>query len=1090
MKNHLTGCVNMDKENINDLLFTAEQVINQAHYGNLSELNIIALDDESQKIHAEDVLCLFKISEIVYDENEAGADKFSVVFNALHSCGASCIMILECVEGRTELYLGAVNKQRYENIFYLNIVRDILKTSIYGNLPGSEIEEVISRKDIKKVLQNALDNGFDSQCITAVSCVANLPKTYNVCENRIETLLSAVRGSNFSIIVMADPVSNEQIDIVKEGYEDLGTNLSALENMSFTLQTGSNYTTSENTSTSFNESLTRGISLTQSHTASGTYKKEKSEEEKIADTGKAMLNLAAGGAALMATGDLGSMYLAMNMTKQVTKALPTGKTPAGKENALIARPDEVSLIEQQSNRLYSEVPDSITDTRGTQEGLNITRQHGKTEQVGKGESLTQIESTSIQKTSVNLHISELNDRLKRYLQWLNESKNYGMFNCCTYIVSGSASTNLFVAGQYQALIQSYGESGQAMNINTWTKENGVEKIRNSLLHLVHPAFECADTENVFSTAMLLSSKELSKQMSLPRKSILGVSVANHAAFGIEVVRKSSLAKGALVRIGEVQHMGKSTGQPVLLDLQSLASHTFIAGTNGSGKSNTVFKILEELLRLKLPFMVIEPAKGEYKNLFGNDANVTVYGTNPKKTKLLNINPFWFNDDVTVHEHIDKLIEIFNASWSMYAAMPAVLKASIENAYKSCGWNLKTSECLGKKKFPTVKDVLAEFNKKMKSTTFSDEVKGNYVGALSTRMESLCNGIYEEIFLNGDLGDEALFDNNVLIDLSRVGSSETKSMIMGFLVVRLQEYRMKNEALNLPLRHITILEEAHHLLRRTSSGQSDAGTNMLGKSVEMISNMIAEMRSYGEGFMIVDQSPGLLDMSVMRNTNTKIIMCLLENSDRELVGNTIGLNAEQKAELSRLTTGVCAIYQKEWLEPVLCLVDKASHRESLYRYTPPVAKTKAQGDLKKARGVAFEILTPLRRTDADRNDEIPSTVKALETSVEADKKLAELLIEYLKTKAIRTRGVIEPYATIIWELLDGDNIWEFVFKLIANKDLELFDSLMREQINKSIICTSETQNSIISLFLQKKGNDQKVHDFFSKWSWKFMLNQRV
>src|SRR5699024_7655638 len=108
--------------------------------------------------------------------------------------------------------------------------------------------------------------------------------------------------------------------------------------------------------------------------------------------------------------------------------------------------------------------------------------------------------------------------------------------------------------------------------------------------------------------------------------------------------------------------------------------------------------------------------------------------------------------------------------------------------------------------------------------------------------------------------------------------------------------------------------------RTSAAQSNEGTNVLGKSVEMISNMIAEMRSFGEGFIIVDQSPGLLDMSVMRNTNTKIIMRLLENSDRELVGNTIGLNSEQKAELSRLKTGVCAIYQKEWLEPVLCLVD--------------------------------------------------------------------------------------------------------------------------------------------------------------------------
>lgn len=1072
----------MGRENTNELLFMAEQVINQSHYHKLSEWKIMDLDTVSQSIHAEDVLCLFRISEIVYDENESAADKFSIVFSALHSCGASCLMILECVEGRTELYLGAVNKQRCENIYYLNVIRDILKTSIYGNLPGSEIQEVVSRKSMKKILKNALDSGFDSQCITAVSCVANLPDAESAPEHGIETLLGAVRESNFSILVMADPVSEEQIDRVKKGYEDLGTNLSALEAVALTLQTGSNYTTSENSSTSINDSLTRGINLTQVHTVSGAYKREKSEEEKLAEAGKTVVKLAAGGIALIGTeGNIGAAYLAMNAAEQLmSSGQKSGLVPEG-ESAEVALP---------GNGLYGSEPDSITDANGTQQGWNISQQQGETKQVGKGSSLTQVESVSVQKTTKDLHITELNDRLTYYLKWLNKSRNYGMFNCCTYIVSGSASTNLFVAGQYQALIQSYGESGQPVTINTWTKENGVEKIRNSLLHLVHPSFEDADGDNVFSTAMLLSSKELSKQMSFPKKSILGVSVAKHASFGIEVVRKSSLSEGALVRLGEVEHMSKGTGQPVLLDLQSLASHTFIAGTNGSGKSNTVFKILEELLRLELPFLVIEPAKGEYKNLFGNDENVTVYGTNPKKARLLNLNPFWFNEDVTVHEHIDKLIEIFNASWSMSAAMPAVLKASIENAYRAQGWNLKTSECLGERKFPTVRDVLGEFNRKMKDTAFSEEVKGNYVGALSTRMESLCNGIYEQIFLGEDLGDEALFDSNVLIDLSRVGSAETKSMIMGFLVVRLQEYRMKTEALNLPLRHITVLEEAHHLLRRTSAAQSDEGTNMLGKSVEMISNMIAEMRSYGEGFLIVDQSPGLLDMSVMRNTNTKIIMRLLENSDRELVGNTIGLNTEQKAELSRLRTGVCAIYQKEWLEPVLCLVDKASHRERIYRYTAPASWREKRGSREDARGVALEILIPLRKKDAYRNEEVCSAIEALEGSVGVDRILAQLLREYRETGKIREKGVSEPYASIVWELLDGDNVWAYVLELISHKKTGLFDSLMREQIDKSVHCDGETQTSMISLFLQKKGTVPQVHDFYYKWAWNFMLNRRA
>lgn len=1057
-------------KNTDNLILLAQQIINQSQYDKLYKLDICNLDKESQSINAEDVLCLFKITEIVYNENDVDIDKFSIVFSALHSCGASCIMILECVEGKTELYLGAVNKKRYQNIYYLNIIRDILKTSIYGNLPGCEMKEVISRKDIKKILYDTLDNGFDSQCITSISCVADLSKS-NI-NYGMETLLSAVRENNFSIIVIADPVSNEEIEFVKKGYQDLGTELSALENLSVTVQSGNNYTASENISTSFNKSLTRGITLTQTHSISGTYKKEKEQDEKKSEKNNALLKLGAGATIFVGTGgNIGASFLAMNAIEQVAKY---------KQNTV--------SIRQGNEQYYSQTPDNISDVIGKQQGLNINQQQGQTDQFGTGKSLTQIDTTSIQSTTKDLYISQLNDKLNKYINWLNKVKNDGMFSCCTYVISGSASTNLFVAGQYKALIQSYGESQQPISINTWTKENEVEKIRNYLLHLMHPNFKL--DENIFSSAMLVSSNELSKQMSLPKKSILGVSVTNHASFGIEVVRKSLLSNGSLIKIGQVQHMSKSTGQPVLLDLQSLSSHTFIAGTNGSGKSNTVFKMIEELLRLKLPFMVIEPAKGEYKNYFGNDADINVYGTNPKKTKLLNINPFWFNEDVNINEHIDKIVEIFNASWSMYAAMPSILKSCINNAYKSYGWNLKTSECLGNKKFPTFKDVLLEFNKKMKSTAFSEEVKGNYIGALSTRMEALCNGIYEQIFIDNDMGDKSLFDSNVIIDLSRVGSSETKSIIMGFLVVRLQEYRMKNEALNLPLKHITVLEEAHHLLRRTSSVQSDDSSNILGKSVEMISNMIAEMRSYGEGFIIVDQSPGLLDMSVLRNTNTKIIMRLLENNDRELVGNTIGLNTEQKNELFKLQTGVCAIYQKEWLQPVLCLIDKAHHNSSIYCYTPDISKAQLKNDIKKARGIAFETLTPLKKNSTNPNeDEINLSIKTLETSNDFDKILAKLLKEYLKTKEIRQKGVIKPYSFIIWNLLDGDNIWEFLFSLIKDNNIKDFDLLLREEIDKNISCNNETKTALINLFLQEKGKITQVYDFYYKWAWKFMLNKQ-
>lgn len=70
-------------------------------------------------------------------------------------------------------------------------------------------------------------------------------------------------------------------------------------------------------------------------------------------------------------------------------------------------------------------------------------------------------------------------------------------------------------------------------------------------------------------------------------------------------------------------------QKVELDVKKLASHIFVTGSTGSGKSNTVYQLLSELNKNDVNFMVIEPAKGEYKNVFGHHEDVTVLGTNAK-----------------------------------------------------------------------------------------------------------------------------------------------------------------------------------------------------------------------------------------------------------------------------------------------------------------------------------------------------------------------------------------------------------------------------------------------------------------------------
>jgi hypothetical protein len=374
-------------------------------------------------------------------------------------------------------------------------------------------------------------------------------------------------------------------------------------------------------------------------------------------------------------------------------------------------------------------------------------------------------------------------------------------------------------------------------------------------------------------------------------------------------------------------MYKEEAQTVDLDVDSLTSHVFVTGSTGTGKSNAIYQILSSLMENGKKVLVIEPAKGEYKIAIG--AKCHTYGTNPLLSEVLKINPFSFptgegvRRPIHILEHIDRLIEILNACWPMYAAMPAVLKDSVERAYINKGWDLYTSECYPLK-FPTFADLLETLPEVMRTSLYSKDTQSDYAGALVTRINSLTNGINGLVFCAEDeIPDEELFEQNVIIDISRVGSNETKSLLMGILIMKLQEHHMSSAGVNEGLHHVTVLEEAHNLLRRTSGAQSQESANLQGKSVEMLANSIAEMRTYGEGFIIADQAPGLLDESVIRNTNTKIILRLPDAEDRQLVGKAAALKDIQIDELSKLPLGVAAVYQNDWVEAVLCQFERFS-----------------------------------------------------------------------------------------------------------------------------------------------------------------------
>lgn len=570
---------------------------------------------------------------------------------------------------------------------------------------------------------------------------------------------------------------------------------------------------------------------------------------------------------------------------------------------------------------------TIGKTNGTSSSETASEVEGSNESTTNGETNSSGISTSHQKTFTNKKVSNFLDRLDKQIERLEQGKGIGFWNVGAYFISSEAQNSVIAANIYNGVIKGAESNFETAVVKTFNSinVNEREKVKEYL-----QKYQIPELHNYGYLAQAITTDELTVQINFPHKSVVGLTVAEITPFGNNPERDVENN----IKIGKLYNYDQTFTNDIVLDFNKFTSHIFVTGSTGSGKSNVTYNLIDKLCDKKINFLVVEPAKGEYKEEFGGRRNVSVYGTNSKYTQLLRINPFAFPENIHVYEHIDRFIEILNACWPMEAAMPNLLKEAIEDAYISKGWLLDESRCIADiKEYPLFSDLLKSLGDVIENSNFSEEVKSNYEGALVTRVRSLTNGLNKLIFTSNCIPDEDLFDKNVIVDLSRVASSEGKALFMGILFMKLNEYRIanKNES-NSNLKHITILEEAHNLLKRTSTNQSSEGANLAGKSVEMISNAIAEMRTYGEGFIIADQAPGLLDMSVIRNTNTKICLRLPDFEDRKLVGNSMNLSENQIKELASLETGVAAIYQNDWQEAILCKFDRFKSIEKEFRYS--------------------------------------------------------------------------------------------------------------------------------------------------------------
>ena len=900
-----------------------DDVVLKSYLKRLDSMDIASMP-EAEGVDSS--IVLFKINRMVYEEDEFATDKFISAISSMSFADCSVFLVIDGYRDKTDFYLGVKNNDPKRTTAS---VADTFKSSLMGQFPGIDIEDCsIVEKGKKSSLQEQvlrrISNASSLSSYVGIPAFKDEDGKYDN-KNYVqgtEKLAQAMQGKRYTAIILASNLTTDVVTEIRNGYETIYSQLSPMSTQQLAYSTNESLANAINRSKGVTQGKTKTQTIGESHTNGTSNSHSKSDSEtkksKIA-VGSSVLGgvLAAVGTGLTITGAgaaIGLPLMAAGGAMSAVGAAGKSKTSGTTDTYGTSQSDT-------ENRSMSDA-ESHSET--------FTDSLGKTATIGSSKNYTL--------TIHNKHIEELMKRIDQELERISMSESTGLWSVASYFFSYD---NDFASAEsastiFKSIMQGEESGVETSAINSWIDNSQKMKIlTNSVCHLSHPVFWnnlTVNGENIkVENSSLLSSKELAMLLSLPHKSVPGFPVVEHVSLAKEVIRNNESLMKREVSLGCIFDLGKAyTENRVKLDVKSLTQHVFVTGSTGCGKSETIYKLINETKQVGTKFLVIEPAKGEYKNVFGD---VNVFGTNPLIMPLLRINPFSFPTGVHVLEHIDRLTEIFNVCWPMYSAMPAVLKKAMLDAYESCGWDLRLSVnrlSRGEDVYPSFLDLFLSLEKVITESAYSEEVKSNYSGALLTRVESLTNGLNGEIFSVNELSNIVLFDENCIIDLSRVGSQETKSLIMGILIMRLSEYRMTGaNTPNSALKHLTVLEEAHNILKRVSTEQSQEGSNMAGKSVEMITNAIAEMRTYGEGFVIVDQSPTSVDKAAIKNTNTKIVMRLPDEDDRKVSGKAAGMNDKQIDEIAKLPTGVAVVYQNDWVSPVLCKIDRMENSRVIF-----------------------------------------------------------------------------------------------------------------------------------------------------------------
>lgn len=555
-------------------------------------------------------------------------------------------------------------------------------------------------------------------------------------------------------------------------------------------------------------------------------------------------------------------------------------------------------------------------------------------------SISESVSLSVNSTYLDKFAQYAEELTDRHVDRMKEGRNLGYWNVGVYVLGKDRKDVNTINGMLRSIYSGKNTYLEPIRLHVLSESSGALQIVRDYFNLI-PLFNnkmpdmTEDTVwHVFgkyyqylSTPM--NTKEFALATSLPQNDAPGLRFVKSA---VRFANNPPVIEGDKITLGKIVNMGVEQNAEYQINHNDLVRHALVVGSTGSGKSCSCKRIITEILEHNIPTLIIEPAKDDWvrwaikmNEILPDEKKFRIYMPGLEEfegypLQTLKLSPFQpagvegANVDITAR--CENIISLINASLPSEDVLPVLIDETIYALYAAAYKDKFTSGAPmeQQKMYPILSALSAMSNRVMKQKNYDEKVRSNLSTCLETRFQYLTRGTRGRLLnVTRSTDFSELFDHPTVINISGISASRDKALIMSILLLSLYEYRKsiysnnveyRKKALENKLLHLTLIEEAHNVLLKP---EGNSANNPQKVVADLFTNMLSEIRSYGEGLMIVDQYPTRLIPDAIKNTNYKIIHRLASPDDAEVMASSAALREEQKALIPALFPGNAIIF---------------------------------------------------------------------------------------------------------------------------------------------------------------------------------------